>query len=77
MWGERNCLSFETAVAGIEPPSSRLTVRRSTTRPPLPTYLCMYRTVFVSVSLILKEHEYLELTEKRRQLVFSWWLYQR
>ena len=25
MWGERNCLSFETAVGGIEPPSPRLT----------------------------------------------------
>ena len=35
MWGERNCLSFETAVGGTEPPSPRLTVRRSTTRPPL------------------------------------------
>ena len=28
MWGERNGLSFETAVSGIEPPSTRLTVRR-------------------------------------------------
>ena len=28
------------AVGGIEPPSPRLTVRRSTTRPPLPTYWC-------------------------------------
>ena len=28
MWGERNCLSFETAVGGVEPPSSRSTVRR-------------------------------------------------
>jgi len=37
MWGERNCLSFETAVGGIEPPSPQLTVRRSTARPPLPT----------------------------------------
>ena len=36
MWGERNCLSFEMAVGGIEPPSPRLTVRCSTTRPPLP-----------------------------------------
>ena len=34
---ERNCVSFETAVGGIEPPSPRLTVRRSTARPPLPT----------------------------------------
>ena len=38
MWGKRNCLSFETAVGGIEPPSPRLTVRRSTVRPPLLTY---------------------------------------
>ena len=38
MWGKRNCLSFETAVGGIEPPSPRLTVRRSVARPPLPTY---------------------------------------
>ena len=30
MWGERNYLSFEMAVGGIEPPSPRLTVRRST-----------------------------------------------
>ena len=36
MWGERNCLSFETAAGGIEPQSSRLTVRHSTTQPPLP-----------------------------------------
>ena len=36
MWGKRNCLSFETAVGGIEPPSPQLTVRRSTARPPLP-----------------------------------------
>ncbi|KAK2183999.1 hypothetical protein NP493_287g04044 [Ridgeia piscesae] len=36
MWGERNCLNFETAVGGIEPSSPRLIVRRSTTRPPLP-----------------------------------------
>ena len=35
--GVRNCLRFETAVGGIEPPSPRLTVRRSTTRPPLLT----------------------------------------
>ena len=33
MWGERNCLSFETAVGGIEPPSRRSTVRHSTARP--------------------------------------------
>ena len=33
MWGERNCLSFETALGGIEPPSPRLTARRSTARP--------------------------------------------
>ena len=39
MWGEGNCLSFETAVGGIEPSSPRLTVRRSTARPPLPTML--------------------------------------
>ena len=38
MWGERNCLSFELAVGGIEPPSPRLTRRRSTARPPLPTF---------------------------------------
>ena len=37
MWGERNRLSFETVVGGIEPPSPRLTVRRSTTRPLLPS----------------------------------------
>ena len=37
MWGERDCLSFETAVGGIKLPSPRLTVRRSTARPPLPT----------------------------------------
>ena len=37
MWGERNCLSFETAAFGIEPPSPRLKGRRSTARPPLPT----------------------------------------
>ena len=36
MWGEGNCLSFETVVGGIEPPSIRLTVRRSTAQPPLP-----------------------------------------
>ena len=30
MWDDRNCLSFEMAVGGIEPPSPRLTVRRST-----------------------------------------------
>ena len=35
MWGGQNCLSFETAVGGIEPPSPRLTVRRSNARPPL------------------------------------------
>ena len=29
----RNCLSFETAAGGIEPPSPRLTVQRSTARP--------------------------------------------
>ena len=39
MWGERNCLSFVTAVGGIEPSSPRLTVRRSTARPPLMYYL--------------------------------------
>ena len=39
MWGERNCLSFKTAVDGIEPPSPRLTVRSSTARPPLPSLL--------------------------------------
>ena len=38
MWGERNCLSFEMAVGGIEPPSPRLTVLCSTARPPLPTF---------------------------------------
>ena len=27
MWGKRNCLSFETAVGGIEPPSPQLTVQ--------------------------------------------------
>ena len=32
-----NCPSFETAVGGIEPPSPRLRVRRSTARPPLLT----------------------------------------
>ena len=37
MWGERNCIGFETAVGGIEPSSPRLTVRRCTARPPLPT----------------------------------------
>ena len=37
MWGERNCLGFETAAGGIEPSSPRLTVRRSTEPPPLPT----------------------------------------
>ena len=37
MWGERNCLSFETVVGGIEPPSPRLRVRHSTVRSPLPT----------------------------------------
>ena len=36
MWGDRNCLSFETAVGGIEPPSHRLTDRRSTARQPTP-----------------------------------------
>ena len=40
MWGERNFLSFETAAGGTEPP--RLTVRRSTARPPLPKML-LYR----------------------------------
>ena len=35
--GERNCLSFETAVGGIEPSSLRLTARLSTVRPQLPT----------------------------------------
>ena len=39
MWGKRNCLSFETAVGGIEPPSPRLTDRRSTARPPLPIFV--------------------------------------
>ena len=38
MWGERNCLSFETAVSAIETPSARLTVRRSTAKPPLPKW---------------------------------------
>ena len=37
MWGERNCLSFEMAVGGIEPPSPRLTVLHAIVRPPLPT----------------------------------------
>ena len=36
IWGERNRLSFETAVGGIGPPFPRLTVRRSTARSPLP-----------------------------------------
>ena len=35
MWGERNCLSFETAADRIEPP--QLTVRHSTARPLAPT----------------------------------------
>ena len=39
MWDDRNCLSFETTVGGIEPQSPRLTVQRSTARPPLPTLL--------------------------------------
>ena len=60
MWGERNCLSFETAVGGIEPPSPRLTVRRCTAWPPLPTdgfknrftLLCMNFTLCVSVLTI-------------------------
>ena len=30
MWGEQNCISFETVVGGIEPPSPQLTVGRST-----------------------------------------------
>ena len=29
MWGERNCLSFETGAGGIEPPSWRLTLWQS------------------------------------------------
>ena len=33
--GLQNCLSFETAVGGIEPSSPRLTVWCSTARPPL------------------------------------------
>ena len=33
MNGERNCLSFETAVGGIEPPSPRLALYRATTAP--------------------------------------------
>ena len=37
MWGEEIAKVFETAVGGIEAPSPRLTVRRSTVRPPLPT----------------------------------------
>ena len=36
MWGKQNCLSFEMAVGGIEPPSPRLRVRPSAARPPLP-----------------------------------------
>ena len=36
MWGEWNCLSFETAVGGIEPLSPWLTVWRSIAWPPLP-----------------------------------------
>ena len=37
MWGELNCLTFEMAVGGIEPPSPRLTVWGSTAQQPLPT----------------------------------------
>ena len=38
MWGERNCLSFETAVGTqIEPPSPRLTVPLATIWRPWPT----------------------------------------
>ena len=37
MWDKRNCLSFETVAGGIEPPSPRLTVRRSMVHPPFPT----------------------------------------
>ena len=42
MWGERNCLSFETSVGGIEPSSPRLIVRRSTA-PSLPSLHRMLR----------------------------------
>ena len=33
MWGERNCLSFETAVGGIEPSIDSPALYRSTTAP--------------------------------------------
>ncbi|KAK2181579.1 hypothetical protein NP493_392g03000 [Ridgeia piscesae] len=36
------CLSFKTAVGGIEPLSPRLTVRRSTMRPPFPILTALF-----------------------------------
>ena len=47
MWGERNCLSFETAVGGFEPPSPRLTIRSSTARPLLPNVIKCFRKEIV------------------------------
>ena len=46
--GERSCLCFETAAGGIEPPSSRVTVRRSTARPLLPTNWCRHLAYYTT-----------------------------
>ena len=71
MWGERNCLSFETAVGGIEPPSPRLTVWRSTMRPPLRTPEVHSPPVVQPSCLLLLQVPvvFLELTHSPRQLL--------
>ena len=67
--GWRNCLRFEKAVGGIEPPSPRLTVRRSTARPPLPTYVIYaYYQNTVGKTFQLN-HRYYELIDHAR---FQW-----
>ena len=67
MWGERNCLSFETAAGGIEPPSSRLTVRRSTARPPLVFNCILTKCLYLlqSAELAQKEEEETAVNTRR------------
>ena len=58
MWGERNCLRFETPAGGIEQPSPRLTdkiVRRSTARQPLRTPT-RYRSLYMAIGVVCSEN---------------------
>ena len=73
MWGEQNCLSFETAVGGIEPPSPRLTVRRSTAWPLVPTtQLSLLLSDQVIITTVLYCWVYVYLTDIQR-VYNSWW----